>query len=310
MSALILGCCQGRALFIEINRREVSGLDNGMNNHGSSRHGADKASRRGQGEEREIVDISDESFWQPLPKSADQRRPQEIEEDVQGLDSLPEDMELTITSVLMLKRPKHRYQIRFGSYSLEVHEDVMIKYRMIKGAVFTKAELEDIVAADERQQSYADALKYLSLKPRTAYEISLRLGEKGWGQTTIEDVLARLQSEGYIDDAVYAQEWVSQRVRNRGKGKLWVRHELRQKGVSKPHIEEALGRLSEDDEYDSALQLGSKKWRSLSGEMSDKKRKTGAFLQRRGFSGGVVSRVMRELSGRDDMNGMDDWEEE
>lgn len=311
MSALILGCCRARAFFIGTNRRGgIAGLDSGMKNHGNSWPGASKADRGGTREPQEIVDISDESFWKPLPKAVEQEQPQELEKDVQGLDALPANMELTITSVLMLKRPKHRYQVRFDSYSLEVHEDVMIKYRMIKGAVFTKAELEDIVAADERQQSYADALKYLSLKPRTAYEISQRLGEKGWGQSTIEEVLARLQSEGYIDDAVYAQEWVSQRVRNRGKGKLWVRHELRQKGVSKPHIEEALGRLSEEDEYDSALQLGSKKWRSLSGELLDKKRKTGAFLQRRGFSSGVVSRVMRELSGRDDMNGMDGWEEE
>ncbi len=281
-----------------------------MKDHGNSWPRPGERDRGGKKEEREIVDISDESFWQPLPKTVEKEQRQEIEEDIQRLDALPEDMELTITSVLMLKRPKHSYQIRFGSYSLEVHEDVMIKYRMIKGAVFTKAELEDIVAADERQQSYIHALKYLGMKPRTAYEISQRLGEKGWGQPVIEDVLTRLQSEGYIDDAVYAQEWVSQRVRNRGKGKLWVGHELRQKGVSKPYIEEALSRLSEEDEYDSALQLGSKKWRSLSGELLDKKRKTGAFLQRRGFSGGVVSRVMRELGGRGDMNGLDDWEEE
>lgn len=284
-----------------------------MSTWGQSRGKA--ASRRGgsssgQRSEEEIVDVSDESFWEPRPRDVN-RDPDEAEtEDSAGLDAFPEDVELVITSVMMLKRPKYRYRISFGVYSLEVHEDVMIKYRMIKGAVFTKVDLEEIVAADERQQGYADAVKYLSLKPRTTYEIAQRLGEKGWSEETIQDVLVRLQSEGYVDDAVYAQEWASQRVKLRGKGKLWVKHELRQKGVSKSHIEEALGEVSEDDEFESALQLGLKKWQGTTGEPLDRKRKTGAFLQRRGFSGGVVSRVMRELGNREQMHGMDEWDEE
>ncbi|MCK8488675.1 RecX family transcriptional regulator [Paenibacillus sp. MBLB2552] len=267
-------------------------------------------SSSGQCREEEIVDISDESFWEPRPRDVDRDSDGEGAEETAGLDAFPEDIELVITSVMMLKRPKHRYRISFGKYSLEIHEDVMIKYRMMKGAVFTKVELEEIVAADGRQQGYADALKYLSLKPRTTYEITQRLGEKGWGEETIQDVLVRLQSEGYVDDAAYAQEWASQRVKLRGKGKLWVKHELRQKGVSKSHIEEALGEVSEDDEFESALQLGLKKWQGTTGEPLDRKRKTGAFLQRRGFSGGVVSRVMRELGNREQMHGMDEWDEE
>ncbi|OMG49227.1 RecX family transcriptional regulator [Paenibacillus macerans] len=227
-----------------------------------------------------------------------------------GLAAFPEDGELVITSVQVLKRPKHRYRIFFGAYTFEVHEDVMIKYRMIKGAVFTKAELEEIVSADERQQGYADALTYLSRKPRTAYEISMRLKEKGWGEETVNDVIGRLQAEGYLDDAAYAQEWAAQRVKLRGKGKLWVRHELRQKGVSKPLIEDALGEVSEDDEFASAMLLGAKKWRGTSGEPLDKKRKTGAFLQRRGFSGKIVSKVLRELGREDGMGAEDEWDVE
>nr|WP_114499224.1 RecX family transcriptional regulator [Fontibacillus phaseoli] len=227
-----------------------------------------------------------------------------------GIGAFPEGIELTITSVLLLKRPKFRYVISFGPYSLEVHEDVMIKYRMIKGAIFTKSELEEIVLADERQQAYADALHYLGRKPRTAFEITMRLGEKGWSEEAAADVVLRLTAEGLVDDAAYAQEWAGQRVRGRGKGKLWVRHELRQKGVSKPLIEEALQTVSEDDEFESAMEFASKKWRSTSGEPADRKRKTGAFLMRRGFSGSLVSRVIRELGKEDGISEVEEWENE
>ncbi|MNF08591.1 recombination regulator RecX [compost metagenome] len=41
--------------------------------------------------------------------------------------------------------------------------------------------------------------------------------------------------------------------------------------------------------------MGAKKWRQTSGEILDRKRKTGAYLMRRGFSGSLVSRVLRTL---------------
>ncbi|MEF2965135.1 RecX family transcriptional regulator [Paenibacillus sp. M1] len=279
----------------------------GKGNPGRERSGG----RKDKKEAGEIVDISEESFWEMDRRAASASR--SSSEDTQqgkgGLGDFPEDEELAITSVSLLKRPKFRYLISFGPYSLEVHEDVMIKFRMIKGAVFTKSELEEIVSADEVQRGYADALLYLSRKPRTAFEVGMRLGEKGWSEETREKVISRLTAEGLLNDAAYAQEWAGQRVRGRGKGKLWVRHELRQKGVSKTLIEEALGTVSEDDEFASAMEHAAKKWRTTAGEPTDRKRKTGAFLLRRGFSGSLVSRVVRELSQNDGNGGEDEWED-
>ena len=61
---------------------------------------------------------------------------------------------------------------------MTVHEDVMLKYRMFKGNVFRKEELEEIIVADERQRAYVEALNHLSRKPRTAKEITQRLQQK------------------------------------------------------------------------------------------------------------------------------------
>lgn len=232
-------------------------------------------------EERGIYDISEES--------------DQADEEYDGMADFPEDEALSITAVESLKRPKFRYLIHFGPHRVQVHEDVMIKYRMIKGSSFTKSDLLEIIAADEKQQAYVDALNYLSRKPRTTREISQRLKEKGREEQVITEIVTRLEGEGLVNDALYAQEWAGQRVKNRGKGKMWVRQELRQKGVSKPLIEEALGSVSEEEEYHSALAMGAKKWRQTSGEVLDRKRKTGAYLMRRGFSGSLVTRVLRSL---------------
>lgn len=271
--------------------------------------------------DNDVVDISDEEFWDTgrtfgskKASSKQNAAPNEsssIQESTKGIDAFPADGELIITAVTQLKRPKHRYRISFGTYTLEVHEDVMIKYRMMKGSIFTREELEQIVLADERQRAYIDALTALSRKMRTSYEIGMRLEEKGWSKEVAEEVLKRLRQEKLIDDAVYAQEWAQQRVRSRGKGKMWVRHELRQKGVEKPLIEEALGMVSEEEELNSAHELALKKWRSSTGELQDRRRKTGAFLMRRGYSGSLVSRVLRNIIEQEGLNSADDeeWEE-
>lgn len=230
--------------------------------------------------------------------------PEEHKED--PLSAFPKDEMLEITKVERQKKSDHRYMIHFGPYSLTVHEDVMIKYRMITGNTFMKSELEEIVIADERQRAYVEGLRYLALKPRTAQEMARRLRQKEIGETIIGEIVQRLQDERLIDDPLYAKQWAEQRISNQRKGKLWIRQELREKGIDKSQIAEALDSISPEDELASALQTGRKKWNATKGEAFDKKRKTGAFLMRRGFSGEMVRQVLNTLAQEADVKDEED----
>lgn len=220
-----------------------------------------------------------------------------------SLEDWPEDQELTITKVERQRKSGHRYMISFGEYTLSVHEDVMIRFRMTTGSVFSKCDLLEIVRDNERQIAYAEGLRYLERKPRTAKEMADRLRLKEIGDTIIEDTLNRLRQERYIDDTWYARQWAEQRVGGRGKGKRWVRYELKEKGIDKGLIDEALDNLDPDLERESALQLARKKWRSLSGETRDKRRKTGAYLMRRGFPGELVQKCLSDILTEERENG-------
>lgn len=228
------------------------------------------------------------------------------EEELNAVSFFPEDQELIITKVEREPKQKYRYLISFGQYVLSIHEDVMIKYRMITGNTFWKQELEEIILVDEKQQGYVQALKYLERKPRTSKEIEIRLKQKETSQEVIEDVLARLSREGLVNDAMYAQQWAEQRITSQRKGKAWVRQELRQKGIDKTLITEALDGVSPDQEYESALILGRKKWSHTKGETLDKKRKTGSYLMRRGFSGDHVRKVLNQVIQEEEIEDVDD----
>ncbi|MGN7760318.1 regulatory protein RecX [Paenibacillus sp. 22594] len=232
-----------------------------------------------------------------------QLNPEPEEQDEQILADFPEDELLEITRVERQKKSDHRYIIHFGAYQLAVHEDVMIKYRMITGNSFLKADLEEIVVADERQRAYVEGLRYLERKPRTSQEMARRLREKEIGETIIAEVLLRLQQERLLDDPLYAKQWAEQRMTNQRKGKLWIRQELREKGIDKSLISEALENITPEQELESALQTGRKKWNLIRGDVNDKRRKTGAFLMRRGFSGDMVRQVLNILRQEEDFEG-------
>ncbi|ADO56145.1 regulatory protein RecX [Paenibacillus polymyxa] len=233
----------------------------------------------------------------------------------QGISLFPDHEELMITRVEQGQgRKRGRYIIHFGPYSLSVLEDVMIKYNMFKGTSFVKKELEDIVLADEKQQAYVHALRYLGQKPRTRQEIAQRLAQKEVDQAVIDEILVRLQREKLVDDDLYARQWARQRITSQRKGKMWIRQELRQKGISKASIGEALGEITDNEEWESALSVGRKKWNQVRGDIMDKKRKTFPFLMRRGYSGDMTRRVVNHLSAAEQDGAFEDeellhWEE-
>jgi regulatory protein len=87
---------------------------------------------------------------------------------------------------------------------------------------------------------------------------------------------------------------------------MWVRQELREKGIDKSLIAEALDNITPEQELESALQTGRKKWNLLRGDVNEKRRKTGAFLMRRGFSGEMVRQVIQIIRQDEDSEGEDE----
>ena len=99
------------------------------------------------------------------------------------------------------------------------------------------------------------ALRLLGVRARSRAEIAERLARRDFDQPTIDDVLARLEESGLIDDDEFAREWAGSRSRYSGRGRLALRRELRTKGVAAHTIEAALAEIEPDDERAQAAEL-------------------------------------------------------
>lgn len=217
----------------------------------------------------------------------------------------------TVTAVEAQNKQPHRYNIYVdGEYAFSAHEDVIVKYRIIKGSVLNEPLIREALDEEERGAAYRAALRYIGPTMRSATEIAGKLRTKGYEHPQIAWVIDKLQRESYINDEQYAAALAGQRLRSQRKGPLWIRRELRQKGIDQAQIESALAGIGEDEEREQARVLAAKRWTSdRSSEPAAKRRKIAAMLQRRGFRAETVRQVMNELHAADDEQWTDEYDE-
>ncbi|SDT47430.1 regulatory protein [Paenibacillaceae bacterium GAS479] len=184
---------------------------------------------------------------------------------------------------------------------LSLHEDILVKYRLLKGSLIEPKAMEAIAAENGRYRAYASAVYYAGFKMRTSKEMTAYLKRKEYEEADIRYAIERLQQERVVDDGDYARMFATQRMRSNQKGRRLIRQELEQRGIAKETAGQTVEALSEKDEREAALKAAEKKWRSLKGEEGQRRMKLTGFLLRRGFQGDLVRDTVRQVSeSRDD----------
>jgi regulatory protein len=186
----------------------------------------------------------------------------------------------TITALRVQQGNRERVSVFVdGEYAFGVSLAVALGLR--KGQALTEDEISRLQAADDRERAYQQAVRYLGIRPRSRAELARYLHEKGFAPECAADALARLEQQGYVDDAAFARFWLDNRARFRPRGEQALRHELRQKGVDPEAMEAALSDLDEDAAAWSALEPRLARWQGLEREVFYQKAM--GFLARRGF---------------------------
>lgn len=150
--------------------------------------------------------------------------------------------------------------------------------------------------ADPGERARGIALRLLAVRPRTRAELATALSRRGIPEDVTETVLERFSEVGMIDDAAFAEAWVSSRHHGRGLARRALGHELRRKGVDGATVKDALGQLDPDTERETALELARRRLRTLAAVPSDVAfRRLAGMLARKGYPPGVTLQVVREV---------------
>ena len=201
-----------------------------------------------------------------------------------------------ITAIEPQEKNKDRVSVFVnGKFALGLFADVAALLNLRVGQEMTAEGLTEISRAETIRKGVNDAMRLLGVRARSEKEVRDRLRRKEYEDETILEVLRRLRSYGYLDDADFAARWVEARGRTRGNRAL--SHELRQKGIDS---ETAASTLSEardtETEIESAFAAAKKKVGEKPADASrEAQAKLSAYLQRRGFGWGAIRPVLRQL---------------
>lgn len=143
----------------------------------------------------------------------------------------------------------------------------------------------------------SQALRLIKFRPRTEAELRQRLTRKGCRGEEIEAVLAEFRQKGLLDDAKFARLFVAQSVLSKPVGQRKLLFQLRTKGVAPELAEAAVSSGTQaEEEVETARRLAAGRLARMKGlERAAAERRLFGFLSRRGFSGEVVYKVVREL---------------
>jgi len=113
---------------------------------------------------------------------------------------------------------------------------------------------------------------------------------------------------GLIDDAAFAQAWVQSRHTGRGLARRALAAELRRRGVDDETVAAAVDRLDPEQEEAAARELVARRLPGTRGlDPVKRTRRLVGVLARKGYSGGLAYRVVREAlegEGADDLPDM------
>lgn len=154
---------------------------------------------------------------------------------------------------------------------------------------------DEVPAGDPASVARAICLRLLTGAPRTRAQLAQALATRDVPDDVAELVLTRFSEVGLIDDAEFSRTWVRSRHAGRGLARRALSHELRQRGVDEVTAAVALGSLTEEEEEETARTLVRRKLAATRRlDATTRTRRLAAMLARKGYSGAVALRVVRE----------------
>ena len=201
-----------------------------------------------------------------------------------------------ITAITAAPRHPGRFELVvddecFATLSLDAIERLRL---MVGGSV---AGLEERIGQEAAQlKVYDRALAMLAFRARSSAELARSLVRKGEPKELVDRAVARLQDQGLLDDAAFAQAFTRAKVLGAQRSKRRVQQELTRKGVARAVTDAAITTVFEDegiDQREVVEQAARKKLRTLAKlDPVVRRRRLYAFLARRGYDGDDIRKAM------------------
>jgi regulatory protein len=206
---------------------------------------------------------------------------------------------ITITRIEFENPRKKTYSLyQDDTFLIEISEDTLVHFSILKGAQFSKEEFEKIISFDQVNQCVQQAYSYLQRRPHLKKELIRKLSAKQFNHHIINQAIDHLKQKNYINDAEVIALYIKDTIRQRKTGPMLIKKKLAEKGAQISEIELGLQDLfSEELQIEIATEMLTKKIQKLKeANPLKRKQKLIQFGQGRGFSWTILEICLNTLA--------------
>ncbi len=203
-----------------------------------------------------------------------------------------------ITKIERQKRAHHRVSVYLdGEFAFGLNDEAAYRHSLKKGMEMSVQLRELLEESAGRADARLTAERFLATRMRTEKEIRDKLASKEIRPDIIDETVDALKRSRLVDDRLFADMFVSDRLRFRPRGRALLRRELRVKGVPGDIAAAAIDvALSEEDENSLTLEMARSYVKRHPGLDRDVlRRRLVSWLQRRGFPSNIVYAALRKV---------------
>ena len=149
-----------------------------------------------------------------------------------------------------------------------------------------------------KDQALQKLRHYCGYQERSHKEVKDKLYSFGLYKQYVEEAIATLIEEDYLNEERYATAFAGGHFRSKQWGRVKITYELRQKGVSAYCINKALKEIDENDYLETIRSLVQKKSESLRGERLNafaRQQKIMNYMMQKGFEPPIIQQVLKAM---------------
>lgn len=144
------------------------------------------------------------------------------------------------------KMSKGRYKLTLDNTELILYEDVILKNNLLRTSNINLELLEKVMNENIYYEIYNMALTYIEIKMRTSKEIKDYLNKKNFNTKLVDEVLDRLNKEGYLNEEKYIDAFVNDKVNLTNWGPYKIKKSLLDLELDETLINNKLNTINEN----------------------------------------------------------------
>lgn len=202
---------------------------------------------------------------------------------------------MVIKKFLKLKNGMYKLKLDDDS-DVIVHEEYILKNDLLLTKEIDMEDVKNVDKINNNYNAYDLAVRYISVKYRSCYEVHEYLLNKEIDKIVIHEVIEKLKSQKYLDDSVYAKAFVNDRIKFSNNGPYKIKRELEERKVSSSIIDDVLNIFDyslEKEKLDKLVPKYVKTIRNKSYTMM--KNKVCEYFSNLGYNKSVVLDILSDI---------------